>query len=169
MSDDTRDLSSRQTSTDAHGFVLRMNRLLPATPQEVFDTYTDAEKQRIWFSILDQAPGIVEIEVDLRVGGTQTAVWGPSRDELFREVQTFVVIDPPHRLVTESTGSGPDGMTMTTTIEVTFEPKDGGTLMSVLQSGFPTPQIRDFFTGEVWVGALDRIAAYLSSVDAGSA
>jgi uncharacterized protein YndB with AHSA1/START domain len=140
---------------------LRMTRQLPATPDRVFDAYTDAEQQRIWFSILDEVPGIVEIEVDLRVGGTQTAVWGPSRDQLFREVQTFLVIDRPHRLVTESTGTSPDGMTMTSTIEITFEARDGGTLMTVVQGGFPTPQIRDFFTGEVWVGALDRIEAFL--------
>ncbi|HEX6955281.1 MAG TPA: hypothetical protein VF156_10430, partial [Agromyces sp.] len=64
---------------------LRASRTLPATPDEVFDAYTDAEKQRIWFSILDEEPGVVEIEVDLRVGGRQVAVWGPDRDTLFRE------------------------------------------------------------------------------------
>ncbi|WP_206060706.1 SRPBCC family protein [Nonomuraea basaltis] len=140
---------------------LRMTRLLPATPEEVFDAYTDAEKQKIWFSILDEKPGIVEIEVDLRIGGQQTAVWGPDRDTLFRETQTFVAIDRPHRLVTESTGSSPDGMTMTTTIEITFEEHDKGTLVTVVQSGFPTVEVRDFFVQDVWVGALDRIEAYL--------
>ncbi|TMR99459.1 SRPBCC domain-containing protein [Nonomuraea basaltis] len=138
-----------------------MTRLLPATPEEVFDAYTDAEKQKIWFSILDEKPGIVEIEVDLRIGGQQTAVWGPDRDTLFRETQTFVAIDRPHRLVTESTGSSPDGMTMTTTIEITFEEHDKGTLVTVVQSGFPTVEVRDFFVQDVWVGALDRIEAYL--------
>jgi uncharacterized protein YndB with AHSA1/START domain len=140
---------------------MRMTRQLPATPEEVFDAYTDAEKQRIWFSILDEEPGIVEIEVDLRVGGRQTAVWGPSRDMLFRETQTFLEIERPHRLVTESTGSSPDGMTMTTRIEITFEEKDGGTLMTVAQSGFPVPEVRDFFVGEVWAGAFARIEAFL--------
>ena len=140
---------------------MRMTRVLPATPSQVFDAYTDAEKQRIWFSILDTEPGIVEIDVDLRVGGTQTTTWGPSRDALFHEVQTFVVIDPPHRLVTESTGSSPDGMSMTTTIEVTFEARGDATLMTVVQRGFPVPEVRDFFSTEVWVGALDRIEAYL--------
>jgi uncharacterized protein YndB with AHSA1/START domain len=48
---------------------LQMTRLLPASPDEVFDAYTDAEKQKIWFSVLDEEPGIVEIEFDLRVGG----------------------------------------------------------------------------------------------------
>jgi len=141
---------------------LRMTRQLPARPDVVFDAYTDAEKQKIWFSILDEQPGIVEIEVDLRVGGQQTAVWGPSPDMLFRETQTFLEIDRPHRLVTESTGSTPDGMTMTTRIEVTFEEKDGGTLMTVVQSGFPAPEIRDFFVGEVWTGAFARIEAFLT-------
>ncbi|WP_431874964.1 SRPBCC family protein [Micromonospora marina] len=140
---------------------MRVTRHLPGTPDQAFDAYTDAGKQRIWFGILDEEPGIVEIDVDLRVGGRQTAVWGPSPDELFRETQTFLEIDRPHRLVTESTGTGPDGTTMTTRIEVTFEAKDGGTLMTVEQSGFPTPQLRDFFAGEVWTGAFARIEAYL--------
>ena len=140
---------------------LRQARVLPATPEQVFDAYTDAEKQKIWFSILDEEPGIVEIEVDLRVGGQQTAAWGPDRDSLFRETQTFLVIDRPHRLVTESSGSSPDGMTMTTRIEVTFEAVDGGTLMSVVQSGFPTVEVRDFFAEMAWAGAFDRIEAFL--------
>lgn len=140
---------------------MRITRHLPASPDEVFDAYTDAEKQKIWFGILDTEPGIVEIDVDLRVGGRQTAVWGPSPDMLFRETQTFLEIDRPHRLVTESTGSGPDGATMTTRIEITFEEQDGGTLMTVVQSGFPTPELRDFFVGEVMPGAFDRIEAYL--------
>ncbi|MER7364049.1 SRPBCC family protein [Nonomuraea wenchangensis] len=140
---------------------LRLSRVLPATPEEVFDAYTDAEKQKIWFSILDETPGFVEIEVDLRVGGRQTAVWGPDADTLFRETQTFLVIDRPHRLVTESTGVSPDGMTMTTTVEVTFAEHDGGTLLTVVQSGFPAAEMRDFFVREVWAGALDRIETYL--------
>jgi uncharacterized protein YndB with AHSA1/START domain len=141
---------------------LRMSRQLPATPEEVFDAYTDAEKQKIWFSILDEEPGIVEIEVDLRVGGKQTSVWGPDRNTLFRETQTFLEIDRPHRLVTESSGSDPSGDTMTTHVVVTFEPNDGGTLMTVEQTGFPTPEVRDFFETMAWVGAFDRIEAYLT-------
>ncbi len=141
---------------------LRIERVLPATPEEVFDAYTDAEKQKIWFSILDERPGIVEIEVDLRVGGTQTAVWGPDADSLFRETLTFLEIDRPRRLVTESTGSTPDGMTMTTRIEITFDAEgDDSTRMTILQSGFPVPEIRDFFVDEVWNGALARITAFL--------
>lgn len=149
-------------TNDTATHTLTMSRFLPASPEEVFDAYTDAEKQKIWFSILETEPGIVEIEVDLRVGGQQTAVWGPSRDELFRETQVFRVIDRPRRLVTTSTGSSPDGATMTTEIEVTFEAQADGTLMSVVQTGFPTLEMRDFFSQYAWVGAFDRIEAYLT-------
>ena len=141
---------------------MRMTRLIPATPEQVFDAYTDAEQQTIWFSILDAEPGIVEIDTDLRVGGVQHAKWGPSRDQLFWEDQTFLEIDRPHRLVTSSTGGTPDGDTMTTRIEITFEEQDGGTLVSVFQTGFPTEEVRDFFSTYAWVGAMDRITAYLS-------
>ncbi len=141
---------------------LRISRVLPATPEEVFDAYTDAEKQKIWFSILDETPGIVEITVDLRVGGVQTAVWGPDEDTLFRETQTFLVIDRPRRLVTESTGSSPDGLSMTTRIEITFDAEGPDrTRMNVVQSGFPNPEIRDFFVSEVWNGAMLRLEAFL--------
>jgi uncharacterized protein YndB with AHSA1/START domain len=153
---------STDTDIDTDTLELRMSRHLPATPEEVFDAYTDAEKQKIWFSILDQEPGIVEIDVELRVGGEQTAVWGPSRDELFRETQVFREIDRPHRLVTTSRGSSPDGATMETDVVVTFEAHEGGTLMTVVQSGFPTVELRDFFSTYAWAGAFDRIEAYLT-------
>ena len=146
--------------TDTKTWDLRMTRLIPAAPDEVFDAYTDAEKQTIWFSLLSTEPGIVEIDVDLRVGGVQHAKWGPAADQLFWEDQTFLEIDRPRRLVTSSTGGTPDGQTMTTRIEIDFEESDGGTLMSVVQSGFPSEEMRDFFTTYAWVGAFDRITAY---------
>ena len=154
-------MSTTERTETGGSIGLRMTRTLPAPPEAVFDAYTDAEKQKVWFSILDQEPGIVEITVDLRVGGQQTAVWGPDEQTLFRETQTFLEIDRPHRLVTESVGSDPGGQTMTTRIEITFEAVDGGTVMTVVHTGFPTPEVRDFFTTEAWVGAFERIDAYL--------
>ena len=50
---------------------------------------------------------------------------------------------------------------MTTTVDITFEEDGDGTLVTVLQSGFPSGEVRDFFGTEVWDGAFDRIEAYL--------
>jgi len=140
-------------------YELRVERLIDASPEEVFDAYTDPEAQKIWFTILDEGM-MVENEVDLRVGGTWVSAWGFSPDEMFRETQTFEVIDRPHRLVTKSTGSSPDGSSLDTHIEITFREEGGKTLMSVSQTGFPTEDMRDFFADTAWIGFFDRFNAY---------
>eukprot|EP01113_Clastostelium_recurvatum_P043692 TRINITY_DN7268_c0_g1_i1.p2 TRINITY_DN7268_c0_g1~~TRINITY_DN7268_c0_g1_i1.p2 ORF type:complete len:165 (-),score=50.88 TRINITY_DN7268_c0_g1_i1:67-561(-) len=145
---------------------LHYSRVIPASPEVVFDAYTDAKKQEAWFVCLDVTPGIANIEVDLRVGGKQTSTWGPSKDTLFHEEQTFTIVERPNRLATTSTGTTPDGMTMTTNIDITFgeqhEEGKTATLMKVVQSGFPTPDIKGFFEVHVWPGATDRLVAYLN-------
>jgi uncharacterized protein YndB with AHSA1/START domain len=143
-------------------YELRVERLIDATPEEVFDAYTDAEEQKIWFAILNEGL-IVEQEVDLRVGGKWVSAWGTAPEELFRETQTFEVIERPHRLVTKSTGSTPDGATLDTDVEVTFTEQGGKTLMAVHQTGFPTEEMRDFFAETAWIGAFERLNAYFAS------
>ena len=144
-------------------FELRMTRLIPATPAEVFDAYTDPVKQRIWYNILEKEPMYLDIQADLRVGGEMTNVWGEYPDGLFRETNVIRVFEPGKRLVTTSSGSSPDGMEMTTEIDLTFEETDGGTLVTVVQTGFPTEEMRDFFSTYAWVGAFDRIETYFAS------
>jgi uncharacterized protein YndB with AHSA1/START domain len=146
---------------------LRVERLIDASPEEVFDAYTDPEAQKIWFTILDEGM-IVENEVDLRVGGKWVSAWGFSREEMFRETQTFEVIDRPHRLVTKSSGSSPDGATLETDVEITFREEGGKTLMTIFHSGFPDEEMRDFFANTAWNGFFDRLIAYFAAVDAGA-
>jgi uncharacterized protein YndB with AHSA1/START domain len=141
---------------------LRVERLIDASPEEVFHAYTDPEAQKVWFTILDEGM-IVENQVDLRVGGEWVSAWGFSREEMFRETQLFVVVDRPHRLVTKSSGSSPDGMTLETDIEITFQEEGHKTLMTVVQSGFPDEETKDFFAGTAWIGFFDRISAYFDS------
>jgi Activator of Hsp90 ATPase homolog 1-like protein len=45
---------------------------------------------------------------------------------------------------------------------VTFEEQDGKTRMTVVQSGFPTAELRDYFPTTAWAGALDALHAYLT-------
>ena len=141
---------------------LRVERLIAATPEEVFEAYTDPEAMKIWFQLLG-APMIVEVEVDLRVGGKMVAAWGFAPDQLFRETNLFEVVDRPHRIVAKSTGSTPDGETLDTDVEVLFQERDGKTLMTVIQTGFPDEETRDFFATTAWIGAFDRIEAYFAT------
>jgi uncharacterized protein YndB with AHSA1/START domain len=141
---------------------LRAERLIDATPEEVFDAYTDPEQMKGWFTILD--PGMfVENEVDLRVGGKWVSSWGFSDDEMFHETQIFEVVERPHRLVSRSSGSDSEGNNLDTRVEVTFQDEGGKTLMTIAQTGFPDESTRDFFATTAWEGFFDRISAYLAA------
>ena len=147
-------------------YELRVERLIDATPDEVFDAYTDPEAQKIWYSVMDEGM-IVENEVDLRVEGKWVSAWGFSPDEMFRETNVFEVVDRPHRLVSRSTGSSPDGQSVDTHVEVTFRDEGGKTLMTVVQTGFPSEEMRDFFADTAWIGAFDRLNAYFAAKTVG--
>jgi uncharacterized protein YndB with AHSA1/START domain len=64
---------------------LRLERTFDARAEVVFDAFLDPGAQR---ALLADGPDwIVESEIDLRVGGTWTLAFGPSRSRLFREVR----------------------------------------------------------------------------------
>jgi uncharacterized protein YndB with AHSA1/START domain len=141
---------------------LRVERLIDATPEEVFEAYTNADAQKIWFTILNPDM-IVENEVDLRVGGVWTITWGFAREEMFRETNVFEVVDRPYRLVSKSSYTAPDGSILETDVEITFRDEGGKTLMTVVQSGFVDEGLRDFLADKAWIGAFDRLNAYFAA------
>jgi uncharacterized protein YndB with AHSA1/START domain len=133
---------------------LRLERTYAAAPEAVFDAFTDPEAQQELYAA---APDwIVQAECDLRVGGRWTIAFGPPGSRPARETNVFQVVDRPRRLVYASTMAMPDGSSIDTGMEVTFEEEDGGTRLTILQSGFPTPERRDEFAGG-WSSILDRL------------
>jgi uncharacterized protein YndB with AHSA1/START domain len=140
---------------------LRVERLIDARPEDVFDAFTSTDAQKVWMRHPDDPDGILETESDPRVGGKWVAVWGPTRDELYRETNVYQVVDRPHRLVMATTSTAPDGASLETSTEVVFEEKDGGTRMTVVQRGFPTAEIRDYFETTAWAGALEMLDRFV--------
>jgi uncharacterized protein YndB with AHSA1/START domain len=133
---------------------LRLERTYAAAPEAVFDAFTDPEAQQELYAA---APDwIVQAECDLRVGGRWTIAFGPPGSRPARETNVFQVVDRPRRLVYASTMAMPDGSSIDTGMEVTFEEEDGGTRLTIVQSGFPTPERRDEFAGG-WSSILDRL------------
>ena len=122
---------------------LRIDRLIDAPPDVVFDTFTADEDGRLAFYGHDDPGWIVESSCDLRVGGVWTIAFSPSRGRLFHHRHVFEVIDRPRRLVLATTERRPDGSSFDFTIEFTFQARDGGTLMTLIQSGFPTAELRE--------------------------
>jgi uncharacterized protein YndB with AHSA1/START domain len=140
---------------------LTVDRVYEASAEDVFDAYTSPEAHQVWMRDPSDPGFVLETECDLRVGGRWTATWGPSRDELYHEVNVFEVIDRPRRVVTDTVTSSYDGSSVHTRIEVTFEEQDGKTRMTVHQTGFETTEIRDFFQTVAWPGAMEMLDSYL--------
>jgi uncharacterized protein YndB with AHSA1/START domain len=121
---------------------LRLARRIDAPPDVVFEAFTTDGGQQAFYGQDD--PGwIVESDCDLRIGGVWTVAFGPSRSRLYRHRHVFEVIDRPRRLVLATTEFRADGSSFDFTIELTFEERGSGTLMTITQSGFPTAELRD--------------------------
>jgi dihydrofolate reductase/uncharacterized protein YndB with AHSA1/START domain len=120
---------------------VRYSRVIDAVPEVVFDAFTRQDGQEAFYGKDD--PGwIVQSACDLRVGGAWRVGFGPSRSELYRHEHVFRVIDRPHRLVVDTTETRLDGSTLEFETEFTFERRDGGTEMTMVQRGLPTAELR---------------------------
>ncbi len=124
---------------------LRFERLIAAAPECVFDAFTDPVGQREFYG-QDAAAWVVDSRCELRVGGVWSVSFGPSPDELYHHRHLFEVIDRPHRILIASTETRLDGSSFDTTLEFTFEPRGAGTLMTMVQAGFPSQELRDEHT-----------------------
>jgi uncharacterized protein YndB with AHSA1/START domain len=139
---------------------LRLERLYDAAPEVVFDAFTDPDAQKELYA--DAPDWIVEAECDLRVGGRWTIAFGPPGGPPARETNVFEVVDRPRRLVYTSTMTMPDGSNLATRMQVTFQEEGGRTRLTIVQSGFPTPGLRDEFVGG-WAGILDGLGRVVAA------
>jgi uncharacterized protein YndB with AHSA1/START domain len=135
---------------------LRLERVLDAAPEVVFDAFTDPDAQRELYA--DAPDWVVESACDLRVGGRWTIEFGPPDGATALETCVFEVVDRPRRLVYASRMRMPDGTTFDTAMEVRFDAEEGGrTRLVILQRGFPTRALRDELA-DGWPGILDGLA-----------
>jgi uncharacterized protein YndB with AHSA1/START domain len=121
---------------------LRFSRLIDASPEQVFDAFAQPAGQRAFYG-KDEPGWIVESECDFRVGGVWSVRFGPSPRELYRHIHLFRVIERPSRLVVDTTETRLDGSSFQVETEFTFDERDGKTLMTMTQRGFPTAELRD--------------------------
>jgi uncharacterized protein YndB with AHSA1/START domain len=120
---------------------LRYERIVREPPEVVFDAFTSAGGQVAFYG-QDDAGWIVRSESELRIGGAWTVVFGPSPERLYRHRHVFEVIDRPRRLLLSTTEMRLDGSTLRFETELTFEACDDGTLMTMIQRGIPTDELR---------------------------
>jgi uncharacterized protein YndB with AHSA1/START domain len=143
---------------------LRIERLIDAPPAVVFDAFVDPNAQKVLYDDETEPAWTVESQLDLRVGGTWTIAFGKTGEEPYRETNVFTEVDHPRRMVFDST-MAMGGRTVHTRVSVTFEDRDGKTLMTIVQTGFERQEDRDVIQGG-WpsiLEALERVVAELGA------
>ena len=126
-------------------FDIRLQRLIDVPPDVAFDQWVDAGARRDWYAP-DEGSVVVESETDLRLGGSyRVSVVGPTGDPMYTEEGVFEEIEAPNRLVYRQIMAMSDGTSVETRVTVTFEEREGKTLLTVLDAGFPTEERRDEF------------------------
>jgi uncharacterized protein YndB with AHSA1/START domain len=145
-------------------YELKIERLLDAPPELVFDTLVDPDAQEELLSGQVEGWGLLRSEIDLRVGGTWTIHYGPAdgSGEPDRLTSVFTEIDRPRRLVYDlSMFVGEWGRTVASTVTYTFEERDGQTQLTIVQSGFETKEDRDAYLDGTpgFLDSLTRVVA----------
>ena len=145
-------------------YELRLERLYDASPEVVFDAFVDPATQAELHGSDQPGWKVHRAETDLRVGGTATYVMGPEGEEPDTETRVFTVIDRPHRLVfTHSMQITEwDGRIVETEMTITFEDRDGKTLLTMVETGFEREEDRDAFMGG-WPTYLDTLKGVVTT------
>jgi uncharacterized protein YndB with AHSA1/START domain len=144
-------------------YELRIERVFDAPPAVVFDAFVDPAAQEELHGS-DQAGWTVHrCESDVRVGGTSTVVMGPEGREPDTETRTYSVIERPHRLVFRYVMEVAEwGRTIDTEMTITFDDRDGRTLLTMVETGFEREEDRDGFM-EGWPEYLDTLGRVLKA------
>jgi len=130
---------------------LVLERVLPATAEEVFAAWTTPERMAEWMSPV----GTAEAEVDLRVGGSFRVVM-VEHDRL-EHTGEYLELDPPRRLVFTwvSPYTGPEPSLVT----VELHPHDDGTRLVLTHERLPEDVVDGHRNG--WGSMLERLAGIL--------
>jgi len=136
------------------GHDVTVRRLVPASPEQVFSFWTDAEHLKKWWG----PPGVtcINAEVDLRVGGRYRIANLIPDGSIISIHGVFELIDRPTKLVyTWLIGdAGPEER-----VTVTFLAVPGGTEVVVFHENAPTEATMQSHQ-RGWVGCLDGLEEY---------
>lgn len=134
---------------------IRIVRVLPAPPEEVFDAWTDPQAMRIWMCPGDIFESVVEL--DLRVGGRFSInMRSPRGDDV--HTGEYLAIERPHRLSFTWTSAGTRGRQTVVTIELRAR-GDGGCELTLTHDRLRDDAVPQHRVG--WKAHLRELFGYL--------
>lgn len=136
---------------------LRIVRILPAPPDEVFDAWTDPESLAVWM-----APGSVRrsvVEAEARVGGRfRIVMQGPDCDH--EHTGEYLVVERPRRLVFTWVSAATGGRRTTVSIELRARGRDE-TELTLVHEGLFDGAVPGHRSG--WGDILEKLALELGA------
>ncbi|HEY0647529.1 SRPBCC family protein [Phenylobacterium sp.] len=133
---------------------LVVTRIFDAPVRLVFDAWTKPELFKLWWAPKSMGVPLLSCEMDVRTGGGYRIAFGHDAADSMAFFGKYLEVSPPSRLVwTNDEGGG----AVTT---VTFEEKDGGTLL-VLQELYPSTEALD----EAFLGMEDAMPEQFEQLD----
>jgi len=127
-------------------FDLTLERTIRAPRRKVFEAFTQADMLRRWFG--PRAFSITAAEVDARVGGRYRIAMKARTGETHTVLGEYKVVQPHERLSFtwgwEAAEMAAMGQTLVT---LTFEEREGETLLRLRHTGFPAAEARDQHLG----------------------
>lgn len=148
-------MSKPQNTSEPENHRLEVRKQINASPEKVFETWTQPEHIRKWWGPEDVI--CLGAQVDLQIGGKyQISNRLPNGKELLIYGE-FLIVEPPSKLVfTWRTDPGPNDVEMVT---VRFSPRNGGTEVIVVHEKIPTKEIRASHNAG-WTGCLEGLESY---------
>jgi uncharacterized protein YndB with AHSA1/START domain len=133
---------------------LKLERLLPASIEEVFEAWTDPQVMARWLT----PAGRAEVEADVRVGGRLRVVM-IGDDMRIEHTGEFLVVDPPRRLsfTWRSLYTGDNDSIVT----VVLTPHGESTRLVLSHERLPEQSVSSHEGG--WGSMLERLAALLTT------
>ena len=134
---------------------IRLTRIIKASPEQVFDAWTQSDELRKWSC--PEGATVEDVSTDIRVGGSYRIQMKTGEGQMHTAVGVYKEIDPPSRLVYswnwEEVPDMPDSL-----VTVTFNPIGESTEVVVQHERFVDEKTAtDHEMG--WASCLSRLEA----------
>jgi uncharacterized protein YndB with AHSA1/START domain len=137
---------------------LRMRKLLPAAPAEVFRAMTDERELVRWWG--PQGFTVPRLDIDPRPGGGYVIEMQPPQGDPFRLSGEFLKVERPGRLVYTFRWDPPDPDDRETVVTLSLQEQGNGTEVELTHGEFTAEERQALHEGG-WADSFGRLAELL--------
>jgi uncharacterized protein YndB with AHSA1/START domain len=152
---------STSANTDSEGLTLHLEKVLPASPEEVFEACIDPARLAGWWGPAGfTSPSLL---LDVREGGRYRITMQPPQGKSFHLGGEFREIDRPRRLVYTFVWEEPDPDDQETVVTLSFLDHGKGAKVVLDQGPFKT-QARHALHEAGWTDCFERLEKALGRI-----